>query len=833
MARVAMVLCVAAALAAATGSGASPGSSPAATASAVSIDDFLKPVGLKITTHPRPTTWPAFDPCRLKLTAALGEGAFRHGSEVTCMAVLDGGRVLSAGNDGTIRLWDKDGNLLHRYDSNTEYVWDLLVLPGQEQFISTGGKTAILWDLKTGRRLHEFEHGRMTFRLAADAKFQRLAVTDNSGLTLWDLPGRRKIADLKAADERVFTVVFNADGQPVSGGGDTSIRQWFPGSTQPARFLKEKDKKTKGSGIPPGGSGRITTLAPSPTHDKALVCCATQPWAIDLASGKKLWTAEKSPALLTAAFSPDGATVAGVDDSSACQLHLLDSATGATKWSSELGGRTCYGVAFSPDGKEILCGNENLVCRFDAASGKRLYPAPGQPLRNRSANVGVVPGTDLLLEWERYGGVRLLDRKIGAIKAEYLKDQEIKSASVSADGRCLLAELENGVCVLELASGRQLLRVGKQEEWSQSDCCISPDGSRCMIFSGSEMQVYSLIDGKKLFSQEERSASAVTVGPDGEVALLSSENHHGEKDRLDVTHTVRLVSFAGRLLQELQIKETQARGNYDNDLRNCVFLPGPSPRLLLICGNKLMLCRSDAKEIKKLTAEEVRQAVEQLGANTFQKREEASKLLISGGEDILPALREVRSADPEVMDRLAEVQEKIISRDYKHRCTLTVNEHFASLTVHPAGEYFAAIRGDRPNRQIVFGRLEGDKIALVCQITPEECPENIEFDDRGTLIVGNANGTVNIYETGEGGLTTQPAAIKPPPKKDEEEKPPTPSTTPTTAPTTAPSTQPAGEVFPDYNQKEKEESEPGTRLEDLIIPDRPKPKLQDIFRPFF
>ena len=195
------------------------------------------------------------------------------------IVLADNRRLLSAGNDNTARLWDLEtGNLIRRFQhsGSRDYVWDILLL-GQDKFVSASSESGpVLWDINTGKRLGEFPQGGMSFRLALDAGARRLAVTDEKQAVVWDVQTRKSQATLLGHNGPVYTVFFDDQGNVVSGGGDTTIRRWFPGSTQPAVYLKPKDKKTRDSGIPPGGSGGITTLVPSPDRSRAFVCCATR-----------------------------------------------------------------------------------------------------------------------------------------------------------------------------------------------------------------------------------------------------------------------------------------------------------------------------------------------------------------------------------------------------------------------------------------------------------------------------------------------------------------------------------------------------------------------------
>ena len=81
---------------------------------------------------PGRATRPALSPVSLKLVAVMGDPSFRHGGNVTQAVILsDRKRMLTAGNDGTARLWDlTSGKQLQCYRHGGRYVWDVAPLPG-------------------------------------------------------------------------------------------------------------------------------------------------------------------------------------------------------------------------------------------------------------------------------------------------------------------------------------------------------------------------------------------------------------------------------------------------------------------------------------------------------------------------------------------------------------------------------------------------------------------------------------------------------------------------------------------------------------------------------
>lgn len=122
----------------------------------------------------------------------------RHSDQVNAVAGLPGGRVLSAGRDGSLRLWDIDNERqLARWEAGTD-VTALTVSPGGRRVLFGG----------TDRLLH-----------------------------LRDVGAGRDRTVLGGHEDWIWDLRFSADGKTaVSAGRDGSVRVWevAPGDVDPA-----------------------------------------------------------------------------------------------------------------------------------------------------------------------------------------------------------------------------------------------------------------------------------------------------------------------------------------------------------------------------------------------------------------------------------------------------------------------------------------------------------------------------------------------------------------------------------------------------------------------
>jgi WD40 repeat protein len=156
-----------------------------------------------------------------------------HTEQVRSVAVSnDGQRIISAANDGTIRVWDRTT----RQEQGVFY-WqggpvDPIAVAPAGRFAVSGGEDGVLriWDLRIGRGISA-ELVRSTARINAVAVTPdgRVAVsggTDHT-VTVWDVSAGKVQTVLRGHTNQVNAVAVTADGRlAVSGDQDGLVRIW-------------------------------------------------------------------------------------------------------------------------------------------------------------------------------------------------------------------------------------------------------------------------------------------------------------------------------------------------------------------------------------------------------------------------------------------------------------------------------------------------------------------------------------------------------------------------------------------------------------------------------
>jgi WD40 repeat protein len=246
-----------------------------------------------------------------------------------------------------------------------------------------------------------------------------------------------------------------------------------------------------GDPLPDGAAGRLGTVrlrhdfmihsvhfAPDGKSVLAVAGASTARAASrwDVATGRELPAPKLSNHSIGVAYSPDGRTLLCTADKG---LNLRDVATGAEVRRFD-GPRSLLAVAFSPDGKLVASGgHEKSVHVWEAATGRETMSV--QNLPHSVWSVVFAPrGEPALAAAVLDGTVRCFDPATGLEK--WKQQAHPKSAlqlAYAPDGRTLASVAEDGdaACLMDAATGKVLRRLRPEgERAGPESICFSPDG---------------------------------------------------------------------------------------------------------------------------------------------------------------------------------------------------------------------------------------------------------------------------------------------------------------------------------------------------------------------
>jgi WD40 repeat protein len=300
---------------------------------------------------------------------------------------------------------------------------------------------------------------------------------------LWDVATGEELATLYGHPDQVHTVAFSPDGTLLA-----SVDGWYWVPSPPLQFGK--------SGTPHTPTPRNETPMPTPVPNKVIL------W--DLATGTEQRHWEFENPMYTAAFSPDGRTLAagGGDPTrtgdSFGAVWLWNVATGeleATLREREFAA-TVWNLAFSPDGTTLASGNGESMTLWDVATGESRASLG----RGSTRSVAFSPDGTLLASGSVYGFVHLWDVTANQEQDTLGEHDEIVYAlAFSPDGTTLASASRDGTVRLWDVATRDIvatIRLPRTPIWSVA---FSPDGK--LLATGSSDDLIRLWDVAQVLGQ--------------------------------------------------------------------------------------------------------------------------------------------------------------------------------------------------------------------------------------------------------------------------------------------------------------------------------------------
>lgn len=301
----------------------------------------------------------------------------------------NGTRVLSAGGDGTAKLWWARNGGLSRTFAGTA----LALSPDGTDVVTLGANDALqLWSTRDGTLSRTFLGysggvGSVAFSPDGTTVLTSAASPDNSA-KLWSVGDGALLRTLAAPSNDVYCAAFSPDGTQVLVGtaayhldaatGRQSVYGvlvlWSVGDGQWLRTLAGHSNYIYSAAFSPDGAQVLTGSGDA----------TAKLWAA--ADGTLLRTFRHSNSVTSVAFSPDGSQVlTGSDD----QTAKLWSAEDGQSLRTFTHSNSVNSVAFSPDGSKVLIGSGNLWREGVDNSAKLWSARDGTWLRTFSCTSSV------------------------------------------------------------------------------------------------------------------------------------------------------------------------------------------------------------------------------------------------------------------------------------------------------------------------------------------------------------------------------------------------------------------------------------------------------------
>jgi WD40 repeat protein/tetratricopeptide (TPR) repeat protein len=529
----------------------------------------------------------------------------KHGARVTAAAFSPaGGRVLTASEDGTARVWPATAGeppalrFVHEglpteaeLSADGTRLWSFRGSRGQ--MITAREGEIRLWDAGSGKQLDFKRKGFVNARFSPDGR--SLVTWEDSGgarvpggdihVQLWD-----------AATGRAVAPPATCDGPVIPAG-------WYANVGLPTKTPQGLQLFGSVNSVPLDGP-----FAFSP--DSRLVAFVVTRWD-GRASQVRVWERDTGRELsqhppkqwmaYRAYFSPAGRLLVGGDNlaTKAAEARYFDPRTGQPLGPPLPGDRILFGAAFSRDGRLLVtCGKGSALQVREARAGEPLGPP-------------ILQAKQLFAGTFTTGGRRLL----------------------TVTGRFDLIEYEVETRLWDTATGQPLLQ-------EQGRGTVSADGRRVAVRTGTEARVWDAETGSPLTPPLHHPLPVLhaELSPDGGVILTCCDSANREGRTVESASTrgeVRLWDAAtGELLSPpLPHAGTEATVRLSADGLRLLFAPD---------GRALALWDLPGEE--KRSAEELTQLA---GALSGRLLRDSGRLDPLGPADFEAAWRAAHAARPE------------------------------------------------------------------------------------------------------------------------------------------------------------------------------------------
>ena len=450
----------------------------------------------------------------------------------------DGRRIVTAGLDRTARIWDaKSGTLLGTLSGHGERVYTArFSADGRRILTASADRTARIWDATSGALIREFRGHEDFVRAASFSPDGRQIATASFDHTvrLWDAQTGAALKRLVGHTDRVYSVQFSPDGRQVlTSSADRTARIWDAATGMQQLVLLGHTDPVFAAGYSADGT-RIATASEDTT---------VRLW--DARSGGTLQVfAGHQGSVFGAVFAPEGHAILSVANDQTARIWRADPrrqlmlATGHTSWTLD--------AQFSPDGRQILSASSDGTARlWDAATGAPLRTLSGHhgsvyaAVFSRDGHLIATASNDKLVRvWDLKSDQPMLElagHRDRVTRVEF-SPTDPQVASVSADGTGRIWDLGTG----------KLLRVVGGDNGSLRGLRYSPDGGRLAASADNgSTTIWDPRTGAKLGVIPGPGAEVLSIdfSPDGtRLAVAASDN----TARLyDVATGAELMRYSG------------------------------------------------------------------------------------------------------------------------------------------------------------------------------------------------------------------------------------------------------------------------------------------------
>ncbi|RMF70160.1 MAG: TIR domain-containing protein, partial [Cyanobacteria bacterium J069] len=477
--------------------------------------------------------------------------------------------LASASADGTVRLWRSDGSPVRTLAGDMSQALSVALLDG-ERVVSAHDDGSLWFRKLDGTGIRQFAHAQAINHLSATPSaaadgWAIAAASEDGTVSLWDGAGRR-LGSLPSKNTPVRTVAYSPDGQILAtGSADGRIRLWRPegklirtlyaGDAAITSLDFSRDGQMLAAGNLDGRAvlWRVngTPVTEFQAHTAPLYSLAFSPEGNLLASASadktiKFWRLDgtlldtlggHTSQVHSLSFSRDGKTLVSGSGDRTLRLWSTDHQLLTALYDHT---ERVYDVAFSPDGQLLASASGDRTVRLWNAEGtlRQTLTGHSQPVRGiafspDNQTLASASGDRTVKLWNRTG--QLLHTLTGHTAA-------VNEVAFSPSRNQLASASDDGMVRLWQTDGR-LVNVLQGHRGSVLSVDYSRDGQTLATSGTDKVVILWNADGKKLRTLRGHSGKIyhVSFSPDGRAIATASYDN-----------TVKLWQPDGTLLTTLE-----------------------------------------------------------------------------------------------------------------------------------------------------------------------------------------------------------------------------------------------------------------------------------------
>ncbi|MEH2169423.1 MAG: hypothetical protein V7K41_22745 [Nostoc sp.] len=489
-----------------------------------------------------------------------------YNDSVTCVNFSpDGEKVVSGSEDGTVKLWSRDGKEIKTFKAHDKKITSISFSPDSQKFVSgSEDKTIKIWSLD-GKEIKKFAGHTEEITSVSFSPDGKKAISGSKDwmIKLWSLDGR-EIQNFAGHKGSITSVSFSPDGkQIVSASEDNTIKLWGLNGKE----IKTIDNNVRVTSVSfvPNAQGLLSlsnsySVSKLWRRDGTLVTnkdiyilngrYPTSPNLINVSPNGQIfalsfesfvqvqpwnkenwWDTENILKLeghknniTSMSFSYDSKWLASASEDKTVKLWSVENGDWKTPDNGTL--RKVRKVNFSPDGKLIASINENYKVKLRQRNGTQKITLLGS-----NSAIGFSTNSQILASASQDSTVQLWGHDGTFIIT--LQGEPVKG-SYSPDGQ-KIALVRNDNTVQLWASDRKAIATFKGHKDSIYEISFSADGQTLAtrsqdktikIWRGDGSLITTIKDDSQItFSDDQEQRKSMDLSPNGKnLAIWNAEN---------------------------------------------------------------------------------------------------------------------------------------------------------------------------------------------------------------------------------------------------------------------------------------------------------------------